>query len=170
MKRAKNLYSHQVLSIVIGNITCPDKLTQDMSRNCGGDRWHSHKYWFMVLEWYREEDTWVYNIGVWKLLLNSLPLGDWIWGIGSSSGINHAHKRQSGFEDKLLASSRIAQYAMIYDCYLWITAHGRKCNSSWWGKSMYFIIWSRFIYIPHTPNITSQALVGFLWYWLYVIA
>ena len=28
----------------------------------------------MATELYKEEDSWVYNIGVWKLLLNSLIL------------------------------------------------------------------------------------------------
>ena len=37
----------------------------------------------------------------WLGLVGALPLGDWIWEIGPSSGINHAQKRQSGFEDKL---------------------------------------------------------------------
>ncbi len=52
----------------------------------------TNKTHIMVIEWYKEEGTRVYNIGVWKLLLNSL----WqIRGIGSSSGIKHAHKRKS---------------------------------------------------------------------------
>ncbi len=49
------------------------------------------------LEWYKEEETLVYNIGVRKLLLNSLcnlRRGIGIRGIGSSTRIQHAHKRK----------------------------------------------------------------------------
>ncbi len=82
----------------------------------------------MAIEWYKEEeDTRAYNTSILIVLSHNdrgvraliytatstnkyfwahfhfiaLPLADWIRGTGSSSGINHAHKRQSGFEDKL---------------------------------------------------------------------
>ncbi len=71
---------------------------------------------YMVIEWYKE-DTKVYNIGVWNLLYtgNSLPPGDWMGGIWSSSGIKHAIKgnpdRLPGFHSKTARFLKFVSHA-----------------------------------------------------------